>query len=101
MSRLARSITPIQASLSAHRLTTLAAHLRPATRRTMSSTTLPKTMSGVSIAKNGGVDVLEYKTDLAVPEPGEGQVIVENDVLGINYIDTYLFPLPPTSHTKH
>lgn len=54
----------------------------------MSSSSIPKTMSGVSIAKNGGVEVLEYKADLSVPEPKEGQVLVENDIIGINYIDT-------------
>ncbi|KAL9088931.1 MAG: hypothetical protein Q9165_005988 [Trypethelium subeluteriae] len=45
-------------------------------------------MSGVIINKNGGTEVLEYKTDLPVPQPQEG----------INYIDTYfrtgLYPAP-------
>ncbi|KAH0019474.1 NAD(P)-binding protein, partial [Aureobasidium melanogenum] len=46
----------------------------------------------------GGTEVLQYKTDLAVPEPKDGQVLVKNDYVGINYIDTYfrtgLYPAP-------
>lgn len=41
---------------------------------------IPKTMSGISIAKTGGTEVLEYKTDLPVPEPKEGEVLVKNDL---------------------
>ena len=59
---------------------------------------MPKTMSGVLIEKTGGTDVLQYKTDLPVPTPKEGEVLVKNDVIGINYIDTYfrtgLYPSP-------
>jgi len=32
---------------------------------------------------------LEYKTDLPVPVPKEGEVLVRNEFIGINYIDTY------------
>lgn len=46
-------------------------------------------MKGVIIEKTGGTEVLQYKTDLSVPEPKEGQVLVKNDYVGINYIDTY------------
>ncbi|EGP84310.1 unnamed protein product [Zymoseptoria tritici ST99CH_3D7] len=59
---------------------------------------IPSTMKGVIIEKNGGSDVLQYKTDLPVPEPKEGQILVKNDYIGINYIDTYfrtgLYPAP-------
>ena len=55
--------------------------------RTM-ATSIPKTMSGVLIEKTGGVEVLQYRTDLPVPTPKEGQVLVKNDFIGINYIDT-------------
>lgn len=54
----------------------------------MASQSVPKTMKGVIIEKNGGTEVLQYKTDLPVPEPQEGQVLVKNDYSGINYIDT-------------
>jgi len=59
---------------------------------------LPKTMKGVLIEKTGGVEVLQYKNDLPVPVPKEGEVLVKNDFIGINYIDTYfrsgLYPAP-------
>jgi NADPH:quinone reductase-like Zn-dependent oxidoreductase len=53
------------------------------------ATSIPKTMSGVLVEKTGGVEVLQYKTDLPVPTPKEGQILVKNDFIGINYIDTY------------
>ena len=49
---------------------------------------LPKTMKAVLIEKTGGTDVLQYKTDVPVPEPKEGEVLVKNEYIGINYIDT-------------
>jgi NADPH2:quinone reductase len=49
-------------------------------------------MKGVIIENTGGTEVLQYKTDLAVPEPTDGQVLVKNDYIGINYIDTYANP---------
>lgn len=67
-------------------------------RRTM-ATSIPKTMKGVLVEKTGGVEVLQYKTDLPVPAPKAGEVLVKNDFIGINYIDTYI-PLqlfPPLS----
>lgn len=62
------------------------------------ATHLPKTMCGVLIEKTGGTEVLQYRTDLPVPTPKEGEVLVKNDIIGINYIDTYfrsgLYPSP-------
>ncbi|EMC91946.1 hypothetical protein BAUCODRAFT_152299 [Baudoinia panamericana UAMH 10762] len=59
---------------------------------------LPKTMKGVVIEKTGGPDVLQYKTDLPLPNPSSGQILVKNDYIGINFIDTYfrtgLYPPP-------
>ncbi|EOA86905.1 uncharacterized protein SETTUDRAFT_89567 [Exserohilum turcica Et28A] len=49
---------------------------------------LPKTMKAVYIEKTGGTEVLQYK-DVPVPEPKEGEVLVKNEFIGINYIDTY------------
>ncbi|KAL1645163.1 NADPH:quinone reductase [Diplodia intermedia] len=46
-------------------------------------------MKGVIIEKTGGTDVLQYKTDLPVPQPKAGEVLVKNDFIGINFIDTY------------
>jgi hypothetical protein len=55
-------------------------------------------MKGVLVEKTGGVEVLEYKTDLPVPSPKEGEVLVKNDFIGINYIDTCV-SLPPPSQS--
>ncbi|KAK3111807.1 NADPH:quinone reductase [Teratosphaeriaceae sp. CCFEE 6253] len=59
---------------------------------------VPSTMKGVIIETTGGTDVLQYKTDLPVPSPAEGQVLVKNDYVGVNFIDTYfrsgLYPAP-------
>ncbi|KAI8942768.1 hypothetical protein NX059_000812 [Plenodomus lindquistii] len=77
-------------SIAAARLNSLNAHLSPTWKigtRNMSS--LPKTMKAVYIEQTGGTDVLQYKTDVPVPEPKEGEVLVKNEFIGINYIDTY------------
>jgi hypothetical protein len=81
---------------SARRLQSITSQLQPRTTtsrgyaRTMSS--LPKTMSGVIIEKNGGTEVLQWKTDLPVPTPKEGEILVKNEFVGINFIDTFVFP---------
>lgn len=49
---------------------------------------IPSTMKGVIIEKTGGTEVLQYKTDLPVPKPQEGQILVKNDFVGVNFIDT-------------
>lgn len=49
---------------------------------------IPKTMKGVLIEKTGGTEVLQYRTNLPVPEPKEGELLVKNEYIGINYIDT-------------
>ena len=58
----------------------------------------PQTMKGILVEKTGGPEVLQYRTDLPVPSPKEGQVLVKNTHIGINYIDTYfrtgLYPSP-------
>jgi len=54
--------------------------------RSMAS--VPKTMKGVWIEKTGGTEVLQYREDVPVPEPKEGEVLVKNEFIGINYIDT-------------
>jgi hypothetical protein len=55
--------------------------------RTM-TTSIPSTTKGVQIAKTGGTEVLDYKTDIPVPQPKEGEVLVKSDYAGVNYIDT-------------
>jgi hypothetical protein len=56
--------------------------------RSMSSNDIPTTMRGVLVEKLGGPEVLEFKTDLPVPKPGAGEVLVKNELAGLNYIDT-------------
>ncbi|KAK5659815.1 hypothetical protein OQA88_1027 [Cercophora sp. LCS_1] len=59
---------------------------------------VPAAQKAVVVEKASGPEVLEYRTDYAVPQPGEGQVLVRNHIAGINYIDTYfrtgLYPSP-------
>ena len=55
-------------------------------------------MKAVQIDKIGGPEVLQFQPDHPVPTPGEGQLLVKNNISGINYIDTYfrtgLYPSP-------
>ena len=44
-------------------------------------------MKGVIIESTGGVEVLQYKTDLPVPVPKEGEVLIKNNYIGVNFID--------------
>ena len=59
---------------------------------------IPKTQNVILIEKTGGPEVLEYKTDYPVPTAKEGQILVKNNLSGINFIDTYfrsgLYPSP-------
>jgi hypothetical protein len=57
-------------------------------RKMASSNSLPSKISGVIIEKTGGKEVLQYKTDLPLPELKDGEVLVKNEFIGINYIDT-------------
>lgn len=49
-------------------------------------------MKGVIIEENGGAEVLQYKTDIPVPVPKEDEVLIENDFIGLNYIDMFVTP---------
>ncbi len=42
----------------------------------------------------GGPEVLQYKTDLPVPVPRGGEVLVKNEFIGINYVDVFVAILP-------
>jgi NADPH2:quinone reductase len=75
-------------SIAPTRLSALNLQLGPRTAILRKMSTLPKTMKAVQIEKTGGTDVLQYKTDVPVPEPKEGEVLVKNEFIGINYIDT-------------
>lgn len=45
-------------------------------------------MKAIQITETGGAEVLRY-TDLAMPTPGPGQVVVEVKAAGVNFIDVY------------
>ncbi len=45
-------------------------------------------MKAVIITKNGGPEVLELK-DVELGEPKSGEVLIKNEAIGLNYIDTY------------
>lgn len=49
-------------------------------------------MKGVLIEKTGGTEVLQYREDLPIPVPKEGEVLVKIEFIGINFIDTYRNP---------
>jgi NADPH2:quinone reductase len=53
-------------------------------------------MKGILIEKAGGIDVLQYKSDIPVPLPKDGEVLIKNDFIGVNYIDTLVFSEPPS-----
>lgn len=50
---------------------------------------VPSTMKAVIVEKLGGPEVLEFKSGHPVPTPQEGQLLVKNNISGVNYIDTY------------
>ena len=45
-------------------------------------------MKAVTISKNGGPEVLELK-DIKLGDPNSGEVLIKNQAIGLNYIDTY------------
>ncbi|KZZ95260.1 Alcohol dehydrogenase superfamily, zinc-type [Moelleriella libera RCEF 2490] len=49
---------------------------------------VPSTMKAIVVSAHGGPEVLQY-TDVPVPRPSAGQVLVRNEFSGVNYIDTY------------
>src|SRR5262249_53620017 len=48
---------------------------------------LPETMHAVQLVEHGGLDQLVYRTDLPLPEPGPGELLVEVRAAGINNTD--------------
>ncbi|KAL2853258.1 hypothetical protein BJY01DRAFT_244228 [Aspergillus pseudoustus] len=59
---------------------------------------LPNAQKAIVIEKTGGPEVLEVRSEHPVPTPKEGQLLVKNQICGVNYIDTYfrtgLYPAP-------
>ncbi|MGC2653984.1 MAG: quinone oxidoreductase [Mycobacterium sp.] len=45
-------------------------------------------MHAIEVARTGGPDVLQY-VDKPKPAPGDGEVSIKAEAIGVNYIDTY------------
>ena len=50
-------------------------------------TAIPATMAAVLLTGNGGFDCLSYRTDVSVPAPGPGGVLVRVGACGVNNTD--------------
>ncbi len=50
-------------------------------------TEIPITMSGVVLTGHGGPEVLDFRTDLPVPVPAQGEVLVRVKAAGVNNTD--------------
>jgi NADPH:quinone reductase-like Zn-dependent oxidoreductase len=48
---------------------------------------LPRTMAAVLLTGHGGLEKLEYRTDVPVPRPGKGEVLIQVAAAGINNTD--------------
>ncbi|MDP7150518.1 MAG: alcohol dehydrogenase family protein [Paracoccaceae bacterium] len=48
---------------------------------------MPTHMSGVYLTRHGGPEALEWRTDIPVPTPGAGQVLVQVLAAGVNNTD--------------
>jgi len=55
------------------------------------------TTNAIRIHELGGPEVLRWE-EVALPDPGPGEVLVRHEAIGLNYIDTYhrsgLYPVP-------
>ncbi len=45
-------------------------------------------MHAIEITETGGPDVLRY-VEIAQPTPGEGELLIKTEAIGVNFIDTY------------
>jgi NADPH:quinone reductase-like Zn-dependent oxidoreductase len=48
---------------------------------------IPETMAAVVLTGHGGFDKLEYRTDVPVPRPKQGQVLIHVSAAGVNNTD--------------
>jgi NADPH:quinone reductase-like Zn-dependent oxidoreductase len=53
----------------------------------MKANNLPSTMSGVVLTGHGGMEKLQYRTNLKVPEPASDEVLIRVATAGINNTD--------------
>ena len=50
---------------------------------------LPRTMAAVRLTGHGGMDKLDYRTDVPVPQPGADEVLVRIGAAAINNTDIW------------
>jgi len=53
----------------------------------MDNKPIPRTMSGVLLTGHGGFDKLKFRTDLPVPTPGKGEVLIKVAASAVNNTD--------------
>ncbi|MCH8503218.1 MAG: alcohol dehydrogenase family protein [Ectothiorhodospiraceae bacterium] len=51
---------------------------------------LPATMKAVLLTRHGGLDALEYRDDVPVPDPAAGEVLIEISACGMNNTDVWV-----------
>src|SRR5690625_3476755 len=51
---------------------------------------VPETMQAVQLMGHGGLDQLVHSTDVPVPEPGVGEVLIEVTACGMNNTDVWV-----------
>ncbi|MDE0705983.1 MAG: alcohol dehydrogenase family protein [Rhodospirillaceae bacterium] len=51
------------------------------------TSTIPSRMAAVQLVGHGGLDKLHYRTDVPVPAPGPGEVLIEVAAAGVNNTD--------------
>ncbi|MGE0211662.1 MAG: alcohol dehydrogenase family protein [Parvibaculaceae bacterium] len=51
---------------------------------------IPKTMSAVLLTGHGGLNKLVYRTDVPVPSPGRGELLIEVSACGMNNTDVWV-----------
>jgi NADPH:quinone reductase-like Zn-dependent oxidoreductase len=56
----------------------------------MNQSELPRTMAAVLLTRHGGLDALDYRTDVPVPEPGPGEVLLAVHACGMNNTDVWV-----------
>jgi len=51
---------------------------------------IPETMKAVQLTRHGDLDALVYREDVAVPQPGDGEVLIEVAACGMNNTDVWV-----------
>ena len=51
---------------------------------------IPETMKAVLLTGHGGLEKLDYREDVPVPSPGEGEVLIEVSACGMNNTDVWV-----------